>query len=342
VKVKKNPRSVDSSALASSEALSLNNPAEFLKNSMVKEALIKLVAANKDKWIKSFRNGVRYYRSALIAQALDGKGIDNSFYDSMTCQTFDLLKFKKEYRIIEMIAHTALLAGVAEIGHKELSSDLKGDSNVAAIFELIKVELGVKIEKITDETGFNGVSIQLVDIPNEDDSLSEEEKALKALDSVQVLKLQVKRDVNDKTIGNVEIKASVGLTEGQEALGSFRIERDVVDGVSIVQTHAEFGLAGFPALVERTVRIETVKDNDKKLIITDMISKGETQVSTVSLDGTEVKWCKAGAEEQPKPIEECLLKENCPEPTMSPVVNPTPAPSNQPGQNNPSQKGGKA
>lgn len=366
VKVNKNARDVDTSGLSSAQdaALALNNPAEFLKSAVVKDTLIKLVAQNKDQWVTDFRADFRKYRQTLIDQATKGGVIDDSFYNFDDCQSFDILHAKKAFNIFHLIAHTALFASVADFANSQhLSSSLQAEETVKEVVALVDVVFGVITAPVSDNEGYAGFSIKLAALDTEGDAQGVTAD-VKAADASQVLTILVKRDVSDQgdNIGKVFMKSSIThlLADGKtiETIeGKFSIGRSKGDGIYVINVDASLGIQGQDPSFTRSIVIETVKDNSKQIKITDYISATKVYVSTLTVDGTTLKWCKVkDAPTIPSKVVEdpCagavkLLGDpsgDCVAPTATPAASPAPTPvptsnPNNPGQNNPGQNPGK-
>ena len=283
VKVKKEPRKHDFSALNDFDGLNLASSDDFLKDLddlkiMAVDLIIKKF--NEKDYRKLFRDGVRKYRASLIEKAQGPAKLDDSFYSATEDQCVERkldFNMHESNKFLGMILQTAVLAKISEVSASKLNAGLTKE--IAAIAQLIKIELGVEIdgETTVEKDGENTITkgnftVKLAAIDGEE--ISDE---MKEKDATEVLSLSFDRVLGPDYVGTFDATLGISYSEDEQtktAQGTMSIERKAVDGKFVHSIGFAVGQDGAPASYARKLTFEQVNDDEKKLKITDTINPG--------------------------------------------------------------------
>lgn len=311
IKVQKKPKNVDLSAVQNAESLNLANSADFLKHMdnlkvIAADMLIKELA-NRD-YRTEVRTAIRNYRKFLISRAAGEVKIDDSFYydQANQCRKTGLnFNMDEANNFLGIILKTAVLAKLSEVSANKLNPAISKE--IAAVGQLILMELGIKVEGNVDVEDVDGltkttgsVTIALSEISGEaiDDQTKAEDKA-------ELITLSFTRALGANYVGTFDATIDVGhitdastdpvTTETLEA--KMAIERKNVDEKFVHTLNFNLGVKGGATNYARKMIFEQVDGQKYQVKLTDVLNPGtedEEQFATI-VDVKEGTQCKVAA-----------------------------------------------
>jgi len=302
VKVQKKPKDVQLKSMNDGDgSANLNGAEDFLKHLdglkvVAADMLIKQMA--KKDYRGEFRAAVRNYRTFLIERASKPITGGEAFYTSADeCRKTGLsLNMDKANDFLGMILKTAVLAKIGEVSAKNLNPGLSKE--LAAVSQLIMLELGVKIEgdasvdkseSATTSKGKVKISLNAIDGELVDGEAVSEE--MKARDAAEVLTLEFSRDLGEDYVGSFNAKISLSHLVGtatETVVGTLDINRKKIDSRFVHTAIIGVGKDGEKSAYARAMTFEQVDGKKHQVKITDSLNYGsEAEQSCASIVDVE-------------------------------------------------------
>jgi hypothetical protein len=306
IKVSKKPKNVDLSAVENFSALNLQNSQDFLKHLdnlkvVAADLLIKELASRDYR--SEVRNAIRGYRKFLIERASGSVKVDDSFYASADQCRASGLSFNMDEAndFLGIILKTAVLAKISEVSAPKLNPGISKE--LAAIGQIVLMELGLKIEGNVDVADVDGVTtttgsftLALADLQDE-----QIDQATKDADKVEVLTMSFTRALGANYVGTFAAAIDIAHAKADASVETLEakidVERKAQDDKFVHSLLFNLGVKGATPNYSRKLTFEQVDGEKQKLKVTDTLSPGlagEKSVVTL-LDTKALTQCKLDA-----------------------------------------------
>ena len=313
VKVQKKPKDVNLASLENFSSLNLTSAEDFLKQlDSLKvigiDLIIKEIASKNYR--QEVRSAIRTYRKHLIEKGTsvgaEGPygGSENAFYYSKDeCRKIGLsFNLDQAHGALGLILKTGVLAKISEVAAGKLNPGFQGASKqLAAVAQLVLMELGIKVSGDVDVKEENGQSVtsgsftlQLTEIKGE--NLDEKTKQE---DATQILGIGFKRALGANTEEAFDAAIQVvnkNATGTLETLAAdFKIRRVAANSLFVHEAQFNVGVKGKSSSYMRKMKFEQLPDDKKQLKITDTFqtagAKAETYITTLNIEkGNQCKF----------------------------------------------------